>query len=277
MRTNRPALCRKSTSFGIGFTLLELLVVIAIIAILASLLLPALARAKTSAKSTVCSNNLRSLQSRWLMYAHDYDDALPPNRSVQENGVWRSSPDSWIGRSSAIYDATTRPIEEGLLFKYDYDRSLATYRCPADTSVVRGLDNKALGVLRTRTYSMSGCYGGRTNEVQSVISRLSEVGNPSGSFVFLDEHEDSIDDAHFLVWDAPDNRWVNMPTGRHGQAGNFSFADGHVEHWLWKWPKTFAKRDSYYKTADNPLDLADLRRLQAALACKVPPGTRPQK
>lgn len=55
------------------------------------------------------------------------------------------------------------------------------------------------------------------------------------------------------------------------------FADGHVEHWLWRWPKVFANRTSYYKTAESPQDLADLRRLQGALAAKVPPGTPPQR
>ena len=259
-----------------AFTLLELLVVVAVIAILAALLLPAVARVKKSAKTTACLSNLKQLQLCWLMYAHDHDDQVPPNRSTYVNNVWRSTPDSWIGGSSAIYDTLTVPIQEGLLFKYDYNRSVALYHCPADVSQVKTLNNRPLGDLRTRSYSMSGCYGGRTSEVQTVILQLAQVANPSRAFVFLDEHEDSIDDAHFLVWDAPDNRYVNLPAGRHEQGCNFSFADGHVEHWRWQHPKVFTNRTSYYKVAENQADLADLRRLQGALAAKLPPNTPSQ-
>ena len=53
---------------------------------------------------------------------------------------------------------------------------------------------------------MSGCLGGRTNEVQNTILRATAIPNPSSLFVFVDENEDSIDDAHFLTWPEPDDR-----------------------------------------------------------------------
>ena len=248
-----------------GFTLIELLVVIAVISILASLLLPALSQAKGRATGAACLNNLKQLQTCWLMYVDDFNGLVPPNRSELTPGAWRSTEDSWIGSSSAPHDPDTSNIEKGLLFKYDYNRSVQSYHCPGDKSKVTLLNGKSIGRLRTRSYSMNGNWGGRTNEVQTTVQRLSEVQETSKIFVFIDEQEDSIDDAHFLVWSSPDDRWVNMPADRHGQVGILSFADGHVEKWKWKWPKQFKKKQNYWKKAESTADLADLRQLQEAI------------
>jgi len=66
-----------SASRNNGFTLVELLVVIAIVATLASILMPVFAQARQQARSAVCVSNLRQLSTASLMYAQDYDEALP--------------------------------------------------------------------------------------------------------------------------------------------------------------------------------------------------------
>ncbi len=261
------------TSSRRGLTLLEILVVLAIIGILAALLLTTLSRAKTGAQTTACLNNLKQLQLCWQIYADDHGGAVPPNLSENVGGIWRSTPDSWIGESSALYDTDTVRITQGLLFKYDYNRSVSIYRYPADRSQGLGADGKPIGLPRTRSYSMSGCFGGRTGEVQAVIWDISLVDSASRVFVFIDEHENSVDDAHFLTWPNPDDRWVNMPTDRHQRGCTLSFADGHVERWGWLHGKSWAL-GTYFKKAENLQDLADLRRLQRALAASptnVPP------
>ncbi len=81
-----------------GFTLIELLVVIAIIAILASLLLPAMGRAKAKANQVQCLNNYRQLQLCWHMYIDDNNDELPPNESDQGGSSegWSATARTWI-------------------------------------------------------------------------------------------------------------------------------------------------------------------------------------
>jgi prepilin-type N-terminal cleavage/methylation domain-containing protein len=107
--TTPVARCRRS-----AFTLIELLVVIAIIAILASLLLPVLARAKLRAQSVYCINNLQQLQLAFTLYASDYSEKFPENpggtttlRSwVTGKLSWDFPPNSPNGDNTNLFELT---------------------------------------------------------------------------------------------------------------------------------------------------------------------------
>jgi prepilin-type N-terminal cleavage/methylation domain-containing protein/prepilin-type processing-associated H-X9-DG protein len=255
-----------------GFTLVELLVVIAIIAILATLLIPALSKAKSGALSIACENNLMQLGTCWHLYTLDNSDAVPPNNAIDEisagnavdNGV------SWCA-GEAPTDTTLSNIEHGVLFRYD--TSAAIYHCPADHSTVQTAGGAQTGQVRTRSYSMSDSIDGCPNEYAAQLAphppsfqKFTQITTPPPTrlIVFLDAHEDEIGDARFdFPWEGSDGyqtEWNDFPANRHNQGCSFSFADGHVEHWAWAYPKVVTATDGNLQPV-LPAERSDYQRM----------------
>ena len=236
-----------------GFTLIELLVVIAILAILATLLLPALAKTKEEGRRINCVSNLRQLQLCWQMYEQDYGMFCPNDWIDTTGGGYGSLGDmtsnSWCNGNARV-DTNTTNIQLGLLFPYNH--STAIYHCPSDMSTIQDANGNPLPQPRTRSYNMSQSVNGYPTYVdpqshyyvgalQPCFSKFSLVTNPVPArlFVFIDENEGTLEDDQF-GYPAPNfysGYWYDMPSNRHNQGGDLSFADGHVEYWHWKAPE----------------------------------------
>lgn len=272
----QPNPVRARLGLAHAFTLIELLVVIAFLAILAGMLLPALARAKSNSQTTICLNNLGQLMKGWLMYTGDYSDVLPANKWASVN--WSdgcpagtgSSKDSWV-LGDTTSDPRTLNIENGSLFAYT--ANVGIYHCPADRSTLFYRPT----MPRLRSISMSYYMNGSPRKPERK-TKLCEIRGPALAFVFLDEHPDTINDGVFFVHVPGDEgeqaemtnepeffgaHWMDYPADRHGQGCNLSFADGRAEHWKWKWPKQPDPNGESYVA--NQQDFQDMRRLQAGI------------
>lgn len=231
-----------------GFTLIELLVVIAIIAILASMLLPALAKAKSKAQHILCVSNQKQLTLGWILYADDYQDKLVWNDLTADGSGWiRGIIDYNPNNAHNTNIANLSNPDYAKL--WPYTQATGIYKCPADKSVVT---IRGRPFPRVRSVSLSQAMNSRddwlsfiTKKPYVVFRKTSDIQpmGPSNAFVFINEHPDSLNfgDLAVAMNDGAPPRGIyiiDYPASNHNGSGALSFADGHVDMKKWIDPRT---------------------------------------
>jgi len=275
-----------------GFTLIELLVVIAIIAILAGMLLPALSKAKDKAKGILCMNNTKQLMLATHMYLGDNEDKFPSSchGGGVATGAWVTGWLTWDSRQDNTNRAYILDPKYSTLASY-FSNAKNIWKCPSDTRIapaqkrlgwterVRSISgNIRIGVCKNNG---GGSAAWACRDYVTEVDKMSGLNNPgpSQTWVYADEHPDSINDAGCFPPELErGNPWIDLLASYHNGAAGIAFADGHSE--IHKWTASSSQQNnpvrfSWVKpaaTAADPDVLWLARRNQLKTGHSMPGG-----
>lgn len=229
-----------------AFTLIELLVVIAIIAVLVSLLFPALRGAKESGKATQCLANQRSLSQCVQAYANDYKEGIVSSWTDTTflSNSWTDWPKNLSGTpmtqaqlaAARDVEGHIRGVRDGKLFEYAQDP--AVYHCPSDQRHI--YRTNAGANLAWVTYSMPNFMAGddawelQIGGERKSAKKLSQLWRPSDNFAFLEEADPrGLNMNSWVMW-LNQPRWIDPLTVWHDDTGTIGYADGHAAIRRWE-------------------------------------------
>jgi type II secretory pathway pseudopilin PulG len=229
--------------------LIELLVVMAIIAILAAILLPALAVAKTEAVRIQCVNNQREMVMAWTMYSGDSREVLVLNGG--DGNTTSEIAHLWVYGGNHGDPETLTNVQYLIGTTYELlvgnQPNAALYKDPADVSKWLVADT-GVQVLEQRSYSLNSYMGAEgTNLLEPLVQtegyrvymKAAQLAadSPVKRFVFMDVNPASICTPGFGV-DMTAETFIHFPSDLHRKRGVVSFAEGHVETHKWLDPRT---------------------------------------
>ncbi len=267
-----------------AFTLIELLVVIAIIALLLSIIMPALRKVKKQAAAIVCLANMRSMAACWHSYAMDNSEKMVngqvPREVLAKPAFWVEAPQDRTGSYTGEKpDSMQLPIEEeqngirkGLLFPY-LD-SVDVYHCPAENGKklfessaraaygsfwncysITGLMNGESSKETYLIYNPTGTPQPGVNYDRNAVIKMTEVVSPGSKIVFL-ENGDSrgwLMGSWLMNYETPSS-WIDPFAIWHGNQSPLGFADGHAENHKWVEKTTIENATQKTFTASPPAD-----------------------
>jgi prepilin-type processing-associated H-X9-DG protein/prepilin-type N-terminal cleavage/methylation domain-containing protein len=221
---------------GAAFTLIELLVVTAIIAVLASMLLPALARAKESGRSAVCKGNMRELSYAVLMYVDENNDYLPwcgdVDRNLDPDWVFGGQADTAVNNPKAWRQPGYGfHAESGSIFPYatglprvrphrdSYSNQFRVYRCPS---------SGAIGLAQRVNFSLNGDIDRQSDNARigGAGVKYTAVVNPVQKILLVNEDPATMRNAAFH----PGGTAIQGKFITHSGRINIAFVDGHIEN-----------------------------------------------